>query len=200
MNTTESRLHFVTQVKVKRRGSDVKYLAQIMAVGAECDIAMLRVDDADFWHGLQPVQFGGLPQLQDAVTVIGYPIGGDTMSVSSGVVSRIEVTPYVHGAADLLGIQIDAAINAGNSGGPAFSECGHCVGIAFQSLKQEDVENVGYIIPTPIIEHFITDYERNGRYTGFPVPWGPVAEDGESPPEGGAGDGRGAEGRPDPAR
>ena len=54
------------------------------------------------------------------------------MSVTSGVVSRIEVTSYVHGAAELLGIQIDAAINSGNSGGPAFNNRGECVGIAFQ--------------------------------------------------------------------
>ena len=57
------------------------------------------------------------------------------MSVTSGVVSRIEVTSYVHGAAELLAIQIDAAINSGNSGGPAFNSKGECVGIAFQSLK-----------------------------------------------------------------
>ena len=43
-------------------------------------------------------------------------IGGDTMSVTSGVVSRIEVTSYVHGSTELLGVQTDAAINAGNSG------------------------------------------------------------------------------------
>lgn len=49
--------------------------------------------------------------LQEGVTVVGYPIGGDTMSVTSGVVSRIEVTSYVHGAAELLGIQIDAAVS-----------------------------------------------------------------------------------------
>ena len=51
------------------------------------------------------------------------------------MVSRIEVTSYVHGAAELLGVQIDAAINSGNSGGPAFNNRGQCVGIAFQSLK-----------------------------------------------------------------
>lgn len=43
-------------------------------------------------------------------------IGGDTISVTSGVVSRIEVTSYVHGSTELLGVQIDAAINSGNSG------------------------------------------------------------------------------------
>ena len=42
--------------------------------------------------------------------------GGDTISVTSGVVSRIEVTSYVHGTTELLAIQIDAAINSGNSG------------------------------------------------------------------------------------
>ena len=35
--------------------------------------------------------------------------------------SRIEVTAYVHGSTELLGVQIDAAINAGNSGGPALT-------------------------------------------------------------------------------
>ncbi len=61
-----------------------------------------------------------------------YPIGGDSQSVTSGVVSRIEVTAYVHGSSELLGMQIDAAINSGNSGGPAFNGAGECVGIAFQ--------------------------------------------------------------------
>ena len=62
---------------------------------------------------------------QDAVAVVGYPIGGDTISVTSGVVSRIEVTSYVHGSTELLGVQIDAAINSGNSGarGRGVSPC-----------------------------------------------------------------------------
>ena len=59
-------------------------------------------------------------------------------------------------------------INPGNSGGPAFSSEGTCLGIAFQSLKDLNVENVGYIIPTPVIYHFILDYQTNGQYTGFP--------------------------------
>ncbi|KAI4389076.1 hypothetical protein MLD38_001340 [Melastoma candidum] len=158
-----------TQVKVKKRGSDTKYLATVLAIGTECDVAMLTISDDEFWEGVSPVEFGELPALQDAVTVVGYPIGGDTISVTSGVVSRMEMLSYAHGSTELLGVQIDAAINSGNSGGPAFNDKGKCVGIAFQSLKHEDAENIGYLIPTPVILHFIHDYEKNGSYTGFPI-------------------------------
>ncbi|PHT26163.1 Protease Do-like 9 [Capsicum baccatum] len=158
-----------TQVKLKKRGSDTKYLATVLSIGTECDIAMLTVNDDEFWEGVSPLEFGDLPALQDAVTVVGYPIGGYTISVTSGVVSRIEILSYVHVSTELLGLQIDAAINSGNSGGPAFNDKGKCVGIAFQSLKHEDAENIGYVIPTPVIMHFTQDYEKNGAYTGFPI-------------------------------
>ncbi|MQL69063.1 hypothetical protein Taro_001333, partial [Colocasia esculenta] len=167
--TNAHSVEHYTQVKLKKRGSDTKYLATVLAIGTECDIALLTVNDDEFWDGVSPVDFGPLPALQDAVTVVGYPIGGDTISVTSGVVSRMEILSYVHGSTELLGLQIDAAINSGNSGGPAFNDKGKCVGIAFQSLKHEDVENIGYVIPTPVIQHFIQDYEKSGGYTGFPI-------------------------------
>ncbi|KAE8812838.1 protease Do-like 9 [Hordeum vulgare] len=123
--------HF-TQVKLKKRGSDTKYLATVLAIGTECDIALLTVSDDEFWEGVTPVEFGSLPALQDAVTVVGYPIGGDTISVTSGVVSRIEILSYVHGSTELLGLQIDAAINSGNSGFPI-------IGIEWQKMENPDL-------------------------------------------------------------
>jgi len=158
-----------TVVKLKKRGDDKKYVARVLAIGVECDLALLTVDDASFFDDVSPARFGRLPSLQDSVTVVGYPIGGVAISVTSGVVSRIEVTAYSHGSSELLGLQIDAAINSGNSGGPAFNARGECVGVAFQSLKHDDAENIGYVIPSPVIVHFLQDYARNGRYTGFPT-------------------------------
>lgn len=67
---------------------------------------MLTVNDDEFWKGVTPVEFGSLPALQDAVTVVGYPIGGDTISVTSGVVSRMEILSYAHGSTELLGLQV----------------------------------------------------------------------------------------------
>ncbi|KGN44832.1 protease Do-like 2, chloroplastic [Cucumis sativus] len=157
-----------TQVKVKKRGDDTKYVAKVLARGVDCDIALLSVENEEFWKGAEPLKFGNLPCLQDAVTVVGYPLGGDTISVTRGVVSRIEVTSYAHGSSDLLGIQIDAAINPGNSGGPAFNDQGECIGVAFQVYRSEEVENIGYVIPTTVVSHFLNDYERNRKYTGFP--------------------------------
>ncbi|KAL5561572.1 hypothetical protein UlMin_031319 [Ulmus minor] len=157
-----------TQVKVKRRGDDTKYVAKVLARGVDCDIALLSVENKDFWEGAEPLEFGRLPHLQDAVTVVGYPLGGDTISVTKGVVSRIEVTSYAHGSSDLLGIQIDAAINPGNSGGPAFNDRGECIGVAFQVYRSEEAENIGYVIPTTVVSHFLSDFEKNGKYTGFP--------------------------------
>lgn len=74
---------------------------------------------------------------------VGYPIGGESLSVTAGVVSRIELQEYAQGGETLLAIQIDAAINSGNSGGPVINENDQLVGVAFQSLATLDSENIG---------------------------------------------------------
>ena len=167
--TNAHSVAYHTQVKVKKRGDDRKYVAKVLSVCREGDMALLTVEDEDFWTEMVPLQFGPLPRLQDDAVVVGYPIGGDTISVTSGVVSRIEVTSYVHGSRELLGIQIDAAINSGNSGGPVFDRNGTCVGIAFQSYDADAAENIGWIIPTPVVAHFLAEYGRRGTFPGFPV-------------------------------
>jgi len=158
------------QVKLQRRGSDVKHLARVLSVGWECDLAVLTVEDEEFWQDLEAVTLSPkIPHLEDDVLCVGFPIGGDTISVTSGVISRIEVTTYTQATAELLGIQIDAAINSGNSGGPAFDGRGECVGVAFQSMGAEEAENIGYVIPTVVVMHFLNDLLKHGSYTGFPT-------------------------------
>ena len=90
------------------------------------------------------------------------------MSVTSGVVSRVEMQQYSQGGNSLLALQIDAAINPGNSGGPVVNMDREVVGVAFQSLNGEEVENIGYVVPVTVVEHFLEDIRRNnGRYTGL---------------------------------
>ncbi|XP_010435521.1 PREDICTED: protease Do-like 10, mitochondrial [Camelina sativa] len=151
-------------VLVRKHGSSIKHRAEVQAVGHECDLAVLVVDSEVFWEGMNSLELGDIPFLQEAVAVVGYPQGGDNISVTTGVVSRVEPTQYVHGATQLMAIQIDAAINPGNSGGPAIMG-NKVAGVAFQNLS--GAENIGYIIPTPVIKHFITGVEQCGKYIGF---------------------------------
>ncbi|XP_077226653.1 protease Do-like 10, mitochondrial isoform X2 [Tasmannia lanceolata] len=153
-----------TFVLVRKHGSPTKYKANVQAIGHECDLAILIVENEEFWEGMHFLELGDIPFLQEGVAVVGYPQGGDTISVTKGVVSRVEPTQYVHGATNLMAIQIDAAINPGNSGGPAIMG-DKVAGVAFQNLS--GAENIGYIIPVPVINHFIIGVEESGKYVGF---------------------------------
>lgn len=151
-------------VEVRRYGSAHKFVAEVEGVGHECDLALLSVPDKSFFRGATPIQIAALPYLSDRVAVCGYPIGGDRLSVTEGIVSRIEVLSYAQSQRPLLGIQIDAAINAGNSGGPVFMG-DRLVGVAFQAL--EEGQNIAYAIAPPVVKHFLRDL-ASGRRSGFP--------------------------------
>ena len=95
------------------------FIAKVMAVAHDSDLALLQVEDPSFYEGLTPLPFGGLPVRQSRVQAYGYPLGGEELSHTAGVVSRIEFGTYVHPGVDShLLIQTDTAINPGNSGGP----------------------------------------------------------------------------------
>jgi len=67
------------------------------------------------------LEFGSVPELQQSLVVVGFPTGGDNLCVTAGVVSRVDVHEYAHSGFSLLCVQIDAALNSGNSGGPALN-------------------------------------------------------------------------------
>lgn len=153
-----------TFIMIRKQGDAKKYTAKLLASGHDCDLSLLTVEDPKFFEGTKPMAIGELPRLQDKVAVLGYPVGGDNISVTEGVVSRIEPTVYTHSGRFLLSVQIDAAINPGNSGGPVIKD-GKLAGLAFQNAAQR--ENMGYIIPTTVIRHFLKDVEDK-EYNGFP--------------------------------
>jgi S1-C subfamily serine protease len=154
-----------TFIQVRAYGKAKKYEAEVMALSHEADLALLRVKDSSFYQGIHPLEIGELPKTQQSIVVYGFPMGGDTLSTTKGVVSRIEHRRYVHSRVQLLAIQIDAAINPGNSGGPAISEHGKIVGISMQGI--DNAENIGYLIPSVVVKHFLRDLEDD-QYNGIP--------------------------------
>ena len=153
-----------TFVEVKKYGDTKRYQAKVLYVSHDIDLALLEVEDKEFFKNTTPLEFGDLPNIQDKVTVYGYPMGGHTISVSKGIVSRIEHNVYAHSGKSFLAIQIDAAINPGNSGGPAISK-GKIVGVVMQGITFS--QNIGYMVPVDMIQHFLKDVE-DGKLDGFP--------------------------------
>lgn len=152
-----------TFIEVKRYGETKRYEAELEYISHQADLAILKVKDENFFKGTKSLSLGALPKLQQSVTVYGFPMGGNALSVSSGVVSRIEHTRYAHSQEIFLAVQIDAAINPGNSGGPAISD-GKIVGIVMQQIKNS--QNIGYLVPPQVVQHFLDDI-KDGRCDGF---------------------------------
>jgi S1-C subfamily serine protease len=153
------------QILVRRPDQANPYVATLGAVGNDCDLAVLRVDDPEFAKGLRPLPLGELPRSGTRVNTYGFPLGGQDVSSTAGIVSRIESRGYVHSGADAhLVVQTDAAINPGNSGGPVVQR-GRVVGVAFQGFPGAD--NMGFFIPVPVVRHFLENLE-DGGYDGFP--------------------------------
>ncbi|MHC4730532.1 MAG: S1C family serine protease [Planctomycetota bacterium] len=160
--------HVVSDAKVLRvkRADRVKwYEAHAVFAGHDCDLAVITVDDETFWEGMQPLRIGNRPAMQSTVSTVGYPMGGNKLSITKGVVSRIEMQDYSHSGADVhLAIQIDAPINPGNSGGPVLQD-GKVAGVAFQ--LQFFAQSLGYMIPPSVMRHFLEDIQ-DGTYDGYP--------------------------------
>jgi S1-C subfamily serine protease len=146
-----------TFVQVQKISDPDKAVARVVGVCHDCDLALIAVDDRHFLDGIEPAKIGELPDLRDRVAVVGFPVGGEEVSITEGVVSRIEVQRYSHSQRHLLAVTVDAAINKGNSGGPVFKS-GAVVGIAFQKL--ENAENIGEMVPAPIIRHFLASIDK----------------------------------------
>ncbi len=154
------------QIIVRKYQDARPYLAQVEYVGHDCDLAILKVEDESFFDDLPPLEFGDLPPVRSAVVTYGYPAGGEEISYTRGVVSRIEMSPYSHiGNRRLLSVQTDAAINPGNSGGPVLQD-DRVVGVAFQGIQ--GLENTGFFIPPQVVQRFLKDTE-DGRYHGVPL-------------------------------
>lgn len=146
-----------TKLVVRLMDDPEPYEARVVFIAHDCDLAMIEPVNPKPFEKLESLELDGIPQLNTEVIAVGYPIGGERVSVTRGVVSRIDFQNYSHSGIDQhLAIQVDAAINPGNSGGPVLQE-GKVVGVAFQGYSGAVAQNVGYMIPVPVIQRFLDD-------------------------------------------
>lgn len=158
-------VEYASQVQIQNGQDGNKLAARVVAIARGMDLALLEVEDTSFFDThLAVSRSNKLPEITDAVFAYGYPTGGNSLSITKGIVSRIEFVDY-DGSIGGLRIQVDAAINPGNSGGPVIAG-DKMIGLAFSGLLH--AQNIGYIIPNEEIELFLKDV-ADGRYNGKPV-------------------------------
>ena len=164
--TNAHMVAYASQVQIQGNQSGDKVSATVVAMAPGIDLAVLKLDDEAFFNTRPPLpRASALPQIKDAVLAYGFPTGGNSLSITKGIVSRIEFVAYNFPVSGLR-IQIDAAINPGNSGGPAIAG-DKMVGLAFSKLGG-DTQNIGYIIPNEEVELFLKDI-ADGHYDGKPA-------------------------------
>ncbi len=155
-----------TRIYVQPPNSADKLRAEVIGISQQMDLAVIEIkkdSERDEFHGAHPVLelSDTLPSIGSTVQAIGYPMGGEQVSITEGVVSRIEYTDY-NMEAQGLRVQVDAALNHGNSGGPVILD-GKVCGVVFSGV--EYAENIGYVIPAEEVHIFLKDIE-DGSYDG----------------------------------
>jgi len=159
-------VQYASEIFVQPFQTTEKIEANVIATAPDMDLALLSLEDEEIFEDHPPLPIAKqLPKMRDTVNVYGYPVGGDDLSVTEGIVSRIEYGEFYHNRCGGLRIQVDAALNPGNSGGPAVVD-DQIVGLVFSKISRAD--NIGYLIPAEEIEMFLADIQ-DGTYDAKPT-------------------------------
>jgi S1-C subfamily serine protease len=153
-------------VDILREDAPIPVPARVIEIARDVDLAMITTDDDAFWANeniRETISMAEvLPYISHSVRVVGYPTGGSSITITQGIVSRVDGQLYPNGLVPgarntpdaLVIVQIDAAINPGNSGGPVFDSRGNLVGLAFAGIGA--FQSVGYVIPNIYLKNFIS--------------------------------------------
>ena len=162
--TNNHVVRYAKQIFVQFNQSTDRHPARVIAKAPGMDLAILEMEDASLIEGRPALELQeGIPEMKSTVNVYGFPIGGDDLAITEGIVSRIEYGK-LSGSGAGLRIQVDAALNPGNSGGPAL--IGNSItGLVYSGIREAD--NIGYLINAKEIQRFLDDIE-DGQYDGKP--------------------------------
>jgi S1-C subfamily serine protease len=155
---------YASRILVQANQSTERIPATVEAIAPGIDLAVLKLSNEAIFDTRPPLLLDdSLPKIKNTVNAYGFPVGGEQLSVTEGIISRVEYVSYADTEIGMR-IQVDAALNPGNSGGPAVVN-GKIVGLVFSVIANAD--NIGYLIPVEEIRMFLHDIE-DGKYEGKP--------------------------------
>jgi S1-C subfamily serine protease len=159
--TTAHLVNKGNYIEVQKFGDTRRYVAKVEQVGFDLDLALLSVDDPDFFSDTKPVEFGGLPGRGDKLVIEG----GDELSVKEDSVSGMDMVWGNEGGRQQPAILTNAVIDPTNDGCPVFSG-GKFIGVPFDSSGKSDKS--GSVNPVNVIQTFLKDVQGGRSYEGFP--------------------------------
>lgn len=163
--TNEHVVSGASQIKITLTDS-TEYMATYIDGDYSTDIAVLRVSTTQKLSVIE--SFGSSASLRtgDEVLAIGNAYGMLGGTVTSGIISGVDRETSVN---SLKLLQIDAAVNPGNSGGGLFNMAGELVGVVNAKLSTDDSDNLGYAIPIDSIYDTIVEIIEDGYIHGRPT-------------------------------
>jgi serine protease Do len=142
-----------------------KEKAKIVGADALTDLAVLEMSDKNVE---QVAKFGKSSDLVAGETVlaIGNPLGEQfSRTVTQGIVSAAKRSVPISENWNVDAIQTDAAINPGNSGGALINSSGEVVGINSMKISEDNVEGIGFALPSDEVQPTIEQLMKNGKIT-----------------------------------
>ena len=140
--------------------------AELIGSDALTDLAVLKVNGK---YDISPIQFGDSDSLRagEEVIAIGNPLGLDLYgTVTQGIISAVNRSVEVattNGTWEMNVVQTDAAINPGNSGGALLNTAGQLIGINSMKISNDQVEGLGFAIPSNEVKSVIEQLMKNGK-------------------------------------
>ncbi|MBF2751447.1 MULTISPECIES: S1C family serine protease [Staphylococcus] len=154
-----------SEIKVQLHNSK-QVDAKLIGKDALTDMAVLKINDS---KGTKAIDFANSSKVKtgDSVFAMGNPLGLEfANSVTSGIISASERTidkQTSAGSNKVNVLQTDAAINPGNSGGALVDINGNLVGINSMKIASEQVEGIGFAIPSNEVKVTIKELVENGK-------------------------------------
>lgn len=140
------------------------YFAEVVGTDVRTDLAVLKIQA----RNLPAITARGTDLvLAETVIAIGNPLGVLSNTVSSGILSCLARAITIEGQTMTL-IQIDAAVNHGNSGGGLFDTNGSLIGIVNAKSTGESVEGIGFAIPINTVMEVCNQLIEKGYVAGRP--------------------------------
>lgn len=137
--------------------------AKILGSDEYYDVAVLSFDKK---YVLQVAILGDseLSKLGDTIFTVGSPLGKTYMgSVTKGILSGKNRNVTANNQYMMEVLQVDAALNSGNSGGPLVNINGEVIGINSMKLVQTGIEGMGFAIPIEIVKTFVDSLEKGEK-------------------------------------